>query len=844
MSTPGRLFGILALLAALASAGCRETDRPWPPGVQPVAEESPALPPDRAIQTLVAPPGFRVELVAAEPMIEDPVAIDIDPDGRIWVVEMRGYMPSVDARGEREPVGRITVLEDTDDDGRADRRTVFLDGLVLPRSIKVLEHGVLIIEPPNLWLARDTNGDLRSDTKERIRGDYGRPNGNPEHTANSLMWGFDNWIASSEHAGEVRLRGGRWEHRPTLSRGQWGVTMDDVGRVYRNFNDDPLRVDHLASHYYARNPGLVRTRGLYEPATTDTEVFPIRMNRGVNRGYREGTLRPDGSLAVWSAAGSPVVYRGDRLPSDLAGNVFVTEPAGNLVRRFVVTTGANGQVRAQNAYDRAEFLSSTDERFRPVNLYSAPDGTLYVVDMYRGVIQHGAYQTEYLKNHIRSHSLVQPIHYGRLYRIVHVSTRREARPSLSRRTTAQLVEVLRHPNGWWRDTAQRLLVERGDRSAAGALRDLQAQSADVRTRLHAFWTLEGLDALDVAAVRQALDDRAPDMRAAGIRAAERWLASGDAAVEAAVRARIDDPSPLVIRQLAASLGALASGTREDAIVALIQRHGDDPIVVDAAVSGLSGSELAVLERLLTPASEPRPDAVTTLVGTLIRAKQGDPIQTVLGRIAELDRPVWQRTALLAGFESRRPGAIEESFGLPRAAPIALPARPGSFLALVRSKDPAIAKPVGRVVARLDWPGKPKSEVAPAPLSAAEQERFAAGQQIYAAMCVPCHQVDGRGHEGLAPSLVGSKWALGRPGYAARIVLNGKEGTALMPPLGTLSDEEIAAVLTYVRRAWGQGASPVDPLLVREARGASTGRTRPWTDEELAKVTQPDGLPSR
>jgi mono/diheme cytochrome c family protein len=366
----------------------------------------------------------------------------------------------------------------------------------------------------------------------------------------------------------------------------------------------------------------------------------------------------------------------------------------------------------------------------------------------------------------------------------------------------------------------------------------------VRTRLHAFWTLEGLDALDVAAVQRALDDRVPDLRAAGIRAAERWLASGDAGLQSAVRARIDDPSPLVRRQVAASLGALSSGAREDAIVALLQRHGDDPIVVDAAVSGLAGSELAVLDRLLTPGGEPRPDAVTMLVGTLVRAKQADAVQTVLGRIAESDRPAWQRTALLAGFESRRPGSIEEGFGVPRAVPIAVQARPDSFLALARSKDPAIADPVGRVLARLEWPGKPKSEVAAAPLSAAEQERFAAGQQIYAAMCVPCHQVDGRGHEGVAPSLVGSKWALGRPGYAARIVLNGKEGTALMPPLGALSDEEIAAVLTYVRRAWGQSASAVAPSLVREARGASTGRTRPWTDEDLLKVTQPDGLPSR
>jgi mono/diheme cytochrome c family protein len=566
------------------------------------------------------------------------------------------------------------------------------------------------------------------------------------------------------------------------------------------------------------------------------------MNRGVNRGYREGTLRPDGSLAVWASAGAPVVYRGDRLPADLAGNVFVTEPAGNLVRRFVLTTDQAGDVRAHNAYERAEFLASTDERFRPVNLYSAPDGTLYVVDMYRGVIQHAAYQTEYLKDQIKARDLVNPIHYGRIYRIVHVSTRREARPALSRRTPAELVEVLRHPNGWWRDTAQRLLVERGDRSVAGALRDLVARGPDERTRLHAFWTLDGLDELAESDVTRALADRSEHLRAAGARASERWLAARHAAIEAAVLARLDDPSLAVRRQAAASLGALPSGPREDAIAAAIERHGDDPVIVDAGASGLAGSEMRVLERLLAPAQPPRPDAVSTLVATLLRARQGATLLALLQKIAEPGRAAWQRAALLGGFEARSAGPAEGVFGPPRSTTIEVPSRPDAFLALARNPEPALGDAVTRVAARLDWPGRPKPKSTVPALTPVQQERFVAGQQIYASMCVACHQTDGRGQNGLAPPLVGSKWVLGRAGHAARIVLHGKEGTALMPPLAMLSDEEVAAVLTYVRRAWGQSATAVEPSLVREARGASTGRKRPWTDEELAKVTQPDGLP--
>jgi len=407
-----------------------------------------------------------------------------------------------------------------------------------------------------------------------------------------------------------------------------------------------------------------------------------------------------------------------------------------------------------------------------------------------------------------------------------------------------LVETLLHPNGWWRDTAQRLLVERGDTSVAGTLQQLAAGAPDLRTRLHALWTLDGLDALDAATITRAMGDESADVRTSAVRAAERWLHRGDVAIAAAVRARLGDTSPQVRRQVAASLGTLPTGPREDALVSMLERHGDDPIVVDASISGLSGHEGAVLERLLAVTGPPRPDAASALVSTLVRGQRADAIDAVLQRIAEPGRPAWQRGALLAGFESGSPGFDAGDFRSPRGAAVMLSRRPEAFLALAKGEDRALADAAAKVAARLYWPGKPKPTSTPPPLTAAQRERFVAGQQIYATMCAPCHQVDGRGQNGLAPPLVGSRWVLGRAGHAARIVINGKEGTALMPPLAALSDEDVASVLTYVRRAWGQTASPVEPSLVREARGASTGRTRPWTEEELLKVTQPDGLPVR
>ena len=178
----------------------------------------------------------------------------MDPEGRLWVVEMRGYMPTFDGKGEDAPVGKVVVLEDTDGDGRADKRTVFLDGLVQPRTIKVLEHGVLVIAPPQLILARDTDGDLKADTHEVLRTDVGVKGANPEHSPNSLLWAMDNWLYTSEFATDYRWTRGGLESAKTLSRGQWGISMDDTGRIFRNWNDDPLHVDYTPARALARNP--------------------------------------------------------------------------------------------------------------------------------------------------------------------------------------------------------------------------------------------------------------------------------------------------------------------------------------------------------------------------------------------------------------------------------------------------------------------------------------------------------------------------------------------------------------------------------------------------------------
>ncbi|MBC7673338.1 MAG: dehydrogenase, partial [Polaromonas sp.] len=528
--------------------------------------------------------GYRLELVASEPLVQDPIAIDFDADGRMYVVEMRGYMPNLQGTGEDRPTGRIVVLEDTDHDGRMDKSTVFMDSLVLPRAVKVLEHGVLVAAPPNLWLARDTTGDLRADTRELIRSDYGNPKGNPEHSANGLFWGIDNWIHNANYAGQLRMGAdGHMIFRTAPEEGQWGVSSDEYGRLYRNSNEDPLRADLISSHYAMRNPNLSSLAGVYQQLTPNVAVWPAHKTPAVNRGYRAETMRADSTLAHYTSAGGPAAFVGDRLPAELRRSVFITESAGNLVGRLIVRDSADGIPVARSAYDHKEFLTGSDERFRPVSLATAPDGTLYVVDMYRGIIQHRVYITGYLEQKITERGLEQPIGLGRIWRVVHTSTVRDETPHLSTKAPAALVPYLGHANGWWRLTAQRLLVERGDTSVAPALRQMLRTHADDRARLHALWTLDGLGHADQASIEAALTDRSAPVRAAAIRIGEPMLAAGDTTMRSAVMRLVSDRDPTVRRQLAASAGELVASARGAALREIGARSGDDPVVAGLVV---------------------------------------------------------------------------------------------------------------------------------------------------------------------------------------------------------------------------------------------------------------------
>jgi mono/diheme cytochrome c family protein/glucose/arabinose dehydrogenase len=826
-------------------------DRPWPPPVKEDPPMPPVMEPADAIKTLHMPPGYQVQLVAAEPLIKDPILMEFDGDGRLWVVELPGWAYNDKIENSLEPVNDIVILEDTNNDGVFDKRTVFMDKLVLPRAIKILDKNCALVgEPPNLWKACDTNGDLKADTKELVDNGFSRL-GVLEHGANGLFWGMDNVLRVSEHTYNVNYTNGKFTTTPTLNRGQWGVTQDDGGRIYRNVNTDPLFVDYVADRYYSRNPNLVRTNGLYQSLVEQekTLIWPIHPTQGINRGYRKDIFREDGTSTYYGGVSSPMIYRGDALPKELYGQPFVVDGPTNIVHLLNLKNDS-GKLAAEDYYKKGEFLASTDVRFRPVQVTTGPDGTIYVLDMYRGVSQDGPIQTDYLRDYILKRGLEKGINRGRLYRVVYKGAPplNAPKPQMSKEAPAQLVAHLSKPNGWWRDTAQQLIIQRADKSVVPALTQLANSAPDPRTRIQALWTIEGLGAMTEPLVVKALSDASPDIRAAGLQLSERFLAR-PGATRNAVLAKMDDPNWFVRRQLAATLGELPADAKVEALANLLGKYGDDPITVDIAVSGLGGQERQMLTALLGRPSPPE-DAIAMLAGAATRARDPATVQSLFALINEANRPTPVRLAVIKGITlgltgpGRGPGNAVAGGRAGGGVPGVTVRRQATNLyeltstpsELVRMSEGSGAgsDEAKTLIALLSWPGKPPPPAAP-PLTAEEQKLFELGKGHYESTCAACHGPEGQGVDRVGAKLAGSAVVNSQNDAVTRVLINGKEGpVGLMPPLGAgMSDEDLAGVLTYIRRSFGNIATPIVPAAVKETRQAYSHRATPWTDAELA-----------
>jgi len=815
-------------------------DLPVPP--------APILSPEEAIESFRLPPGFRIETVAAEPLVEDPVTIAWDAVGRLWVAEMQGYMRTPEGADENEPISKVAVLEDDDGDGIMDRRTVFLDGLVMPRAIAMVEGGVLIGEPPHLWYCRDTDGDLVCDEKSLVSESYGQRDA-VSRTSNGLLRGLDNWMVNARHPERFQFRNGKLITAPDAYRGDWGVAQDDFGRIYANVNSSWLHADLVPVRYLLRHPNLLSPSGIYQRIVKRQDVHTIRLNTGVVAGHTVGMLRKDGRLAKTTAATAPTIYRGDRYPAEFHGNAFVPEPAGNVVGRFTLRKKGTGleaahQLTPDPDWKQREFLASTDERFRPVHAATGPDGCLYVVDFYRGILEYKLFMNRYLREQIEERGLDKPAGLGRIYRIVHESAKPGTSRDLSDLSSAELVATLNHPNGWWRDTAQRLLVERDGNAAAKPLRQLATKGANPLGRLHALWTLEGVGAADLETVRAAMADSHPKVRAAAIRIGEAM--TGDPAYLSLLRNLSTDPDLGVQLQVLLSLGEFKDAGKTLPLMAdILRRNSENAHFRHAAISGIPGSELGFLDALLaTPDFSKRPLGgrglfLRELAAVIFRQRRPDSTTQLLARIANVE-PAEIRAQLLEGM-------LRAS---KKKRPLLLDREPAALNELLTSKASAVVRAVALVAKLITWPGDKTKTVAieqARPLSSQEQEQFELGRKMYRSLCIACHQIHGRGMMSMAPSLVDSPWVLGPEERLIRIVLDGiygplvikgTEWNLVMPGQKhnpSLTDKNIAAMLTYIRREWDHSGDVVSVKSVAKVRAATTDRALPWTVAELEKI---------
>lgn len=815
--------------------------------------KAPALTPAQALESFEVQPGFRVELVAAEPLVSAPVAMSFDGDGRLWVVEMPTYMPDVLGTNELTPTNRIVVLEDADGDGTMELATPFLEGLVLPRAVLPCFGGALVIEPPNVLFCKDTDGDGKADEKRVLLDGIGGRD-NPEHAPNGLIWGMDNWITFSQHTQRFKFDGRKVTTESTPGHGQWGVTMDDAGRLYYTPNSDTLRGDIFPKQYASRNPNQRTVAGMNEKIGIELTVWPARVS-GVNRGYLPNFLRTNRRLANVTAACSPSIYRGTSFPDEFRGDAFVCEPSGNLVKRLIMRE-YNGVPIATNAYSGDEFLTSTDERFRPVASCIGPDGALYLADMYRGVIQHRMFLTPFLKEHIAKRGLEAPLNGGRIYRVVadkpaarsRNDSRRATitRPKLSSMPDAELVALLSHTDGWWRDAAQRTLVQRRATGVAPLLRTLAADSSDFRSRLHALWTLDGMDLCEPRDVRRAISDPHPVVRAAGLRAGEQWI--GDLDTLDRIIAAASDAERVVRIQAALSVSRSGDSRATSGLVDLLREYGDDSYIRAAVLTGITDREPLVLAELRRedtwPATRGDRAVLAELVDAGLRSSSSEVRARTLDQVAEDAVKHPQRAERIMQRVRDELRIAKESSRV-----LALAREPSQWLSTIDGATASSRRDIAKagasmrtITGYLDWPGRPKEGLPPLvrALTTDEQAQFERGAKLYAA-CVGCHGADGRGTAAQIPPLAGSPRVLGPAERLAKILLHGLEGKVendgvtydgAMAAAPMRSDDELAAVMTYLRRGWGNTAEPVSAKVVAEVKAATAERKLPWKLSEL------------
>ncbi len=679
-------FGALVIVASWSSLLHAADERVANP------KDLPKFPPvaaTDALNTFQIRKGFHLELVAAEPLVTDPIAFAFDEDGRLFVVEMNDFP---DRKAHR---GQIRRLEDTDGDGHSDKATVFARGLRWPSAIHCYGGGLFVGSAPDLLYFKDTNNDGVADEKKVVLTGWGNRAGTiePEGVFGSLAWGLDNRIhglvnrdsgditnPNDPAAKPVRL-GGNFAFDPRTmaltveaGEGQYGMGFNDEGRQFLCRQHRHI-MTHLFDRRYAdRNPYYTMPDPTVDIAVdgpkaalyriSPEEPWRVMRTKWRVEGLENGIEAGGRASGYFSSACGLTIYRGNAFPREYVGDAFVADPAENIVHhKKVVHTGPTATAERPADEKRVEFLASKDTWFRPVFMANAPDGTLYIADMYRQIIEATGIPDEIAK-HL---DLEAGSDMGRIYRVVPDGFKQPSPPRLSRASLAELVATLEHPNGWHRDTAARLLYERNDGRAAPLLANLLVTSNSSLARLHALYALKGLGALDESLLLRALSDADGVVREHAVRLSEGFLQNGAPSRELwnKLRERAADPVIGVRYQLAFTLGQVRHSERLAVLTQIARRDSAEPMMRAAVLSSLADGPAEVFHSLATESGPAgRPEMLRELAGVVGAASR--PVDLALVRdalISARDPLVSFPIARGLGNGLRRAGSSFEKAGV-------------------------------------------------------------------------------------------------------------------------------------------------------------------------------------
>ena len=573
--------------------------------------------PNSSIPEFILQEGFDIKLIAAEPLLNSPMAMQFDQKGRIWVVEMPGYMRDIDGSDEDFPDGKIVILSDESDDGQMDKRIVFLDSLVAPRTLLFANNGLLYTDGTKLIWTSIENDEPSGQTLVDSLYVIG---GNIEHQSNGLLYHLDNWIYSSKSNARYRFKDGQWVKEATTFRGQWGITHDDVGRLYANENSVALLADFIMPNVLIENPYQKIENSLQIKIQKSRRIYPIQAT-AVNRGYEENVLDGEGKVRKLTSACGPWIYLGDQFPEEFYGNAFVCAPEANLIKRYLIDY-EKINLPSRQAYNEDEFLISTEETFRPVNLYIGLDGALYIVDLRKGVIQHRAYMTSYLREKILKKGLEKTTGIGRIYKVYFKENSIEGLADHSDFNAMDYLRLLSHNNGAIRMLAQKEIVYSKDISLRDDLIKIALNNENQHGQIHSMWALEGLGLINNSLLVQLSQntDKSPIisqiLRLASLDI-ENWEAIAPI-IEKAITLG-DKNSDLYLCHI---LGKFKNEESEKYWIQLADKYSNDPIFCEALISGISNREDYFLKNI----DKLKNDSIYSMLSKTISYKKNDDIK--------------------------------------------------------------------------------------------------------------------------------------------------------------------------------------------------------------------------